>query len=170
MLIDRYRDKVYNTALGMVQSAEDAEDIAQEVFIEVFESIAGFKGDSRLTTWIYRITITKSFDHLRRKKRKKRFAIIRSLFDPLSPADEPADFIHPGVQMENRERAAILFRAIDRLSENQRIAFTLHKVEGLSYLEVAEVMGVTVSSVESLMHRARANLRKMLAEYYRAGQ
>jgi RNA polymerase sigma-70 factor (ECF subfamily) len=79
----------------------------------------------------------------------------------------PPDFHHPGVAMDQKENAAALFKAIDQLPENQKIAFTLHKVEGLSYQEVSEVMKTTVSSVESLMHRAKNNLKKNLEEYYK---
>ena len=68
--------------------------------------------------------------------------------------------------MDNKERAAILFKAIDRLPESQKIAFTLHKVEGLSYQEISDVMKTSVSSVESLMHRAKNNLKKLLEDHY----
>ena len=76
------------------------------------------------------------------------------------------DFHHPGIILDNKEKAAVLFRAIQKLPQNQRIAFTLHKVEGLSYQEISDVMQTTVSSVESLLHRAKSNLRKILADYY----
>ena len=78
----------------------------------------------------------------------------------------PPDFQHPGVKLDKKEDAAILMGAIKKLPENQRIAFTLHKVEGLSYQEVSDVMQASISSVESLMHRAKTNLRKMLEDHY----
>ena len=85
--------------MGIVQNTEDAEDIAQEVFIQVFHSINQFKGDCKLSTWLYRITLTKSLDFLRSKKRKKRFGFMKSLFGPESnePLIEQASFVHPGV-------------------------------------------------------------------------
>jgi len=167
-IVETWQDLVYNTAIGIVQNAEDAEDVAQEVFVQVYESIDGFKGESKLSTWLYRITLSKAMDHLRRKKRKKRFAFVRSLFGENNEATiHPPDFNHPGVLMDNKETAATLFTALSQLPENQRIAFTLHKIEGLSYQEVSEVMGTTVSSVESLMHRAKNNLKKNLENYYR---
>ena len=79
---------------------------------------------------------------------------------------EKPDFNHPGIALDNKERAAVLFKAIDRLPENQKIAFTLHKVEGLSYQEISDVMKTSVSSVESLMHRAKNNLKKLLRDHY----
>lgn len=166
-VVETWKDMVYNTVLGVVQHAEEAEDVTQEVFIQVYESISQFKGDSKLSTWLYRIAVTKSLDHLRKKKRKKRFAFLQSLFgvNEEEVRHDP-EFLHPGVALENKENAKILFQAIDKLPDNQKTAFTLHKLEGLSYQEVAEVMETSVSSVESLMHRAKGNLRKLLEDYY----
>jgi len=167
-LVGSFGDKVHNTVISILQNEEDAEDITQEVFIEVFRSVHGFKGESTLSTWIYRISVMKSFEFLRKKKRKKRFAIVQSLFgmESVLPETDKPHFYHPGVQLENKERAAILFSAIDKLPENQKTAFILHKTEGLSYTEIADIMKTSVSSVESLMFRAKQNLQKLLADYY----
>ena len=166
-IVETWQTMVYNTALGIVQNAEDAEDVAQEVFVQVYESIQAFKGESKFSTWLYRIAITKSMDHIRKKKRKKRFAFIQSLFGfDNEILHDPPDFHHPGITLDNKERSVVLFKAIDKLPENQKIAFTLHKVEGLSYQEVSEIMNTTVSSIESLMHRAKNNLKKNLEQFY----
>jgi RNA polymerase sigma factor (sigma-70 family) len=166
-LVTNYQDLVYNTALGIVQNSEDAEDVAQEVFIQVYRSIDQFKGDARLSTWIYRITTTKALDHIRSRKRKKRFAFITSLFGPNDEiVHEPVDFQHPGVALDRKEQAALLFQMINQLPENQKVAFTLHKTEELSYQEIADVMQLSVSAVESLLFRARQNLRKLLEKHY----
>ena len=148
----------------MLKNSTDAEDVAQEVFIEVYRSVHRFKGDSTLATWIYRITINKCLEKIRHSKRKKRAAQTRSVDE--TPWNEPADFNHPGVVLENRERARILFSAIEKLPDNQKTAFILHKTEGLSYKEISAVMKSSVSSVESLMFRAKQNLQKYLREYY----
>lgn len=164
-LVDRFRDSVYNTALGLLQHNEDAEDIAQEVFIQVYRSIRQFKGDSLLSTWIYRITVTKSLDHLRSRKRKKRFGFVFSIFgDNDVRSVEPGDFNHPGIIQEKKEDAAILFRMVDQLPVNQRTAFILNKVEDLSYREIADILRTTESAVDSLLQRARQNLRKKLSQ------
>ena len=164
-LVKNYQDRVYNTAIGIVQNAEDAEDVAQEVFIQVFRSIHSFKAESKLSTWIYRITTTRSLDLLRNRKSKKRFGFIQRLFgDSNETLYELPDFNHPGVAMDRKENAALLFKAIDQLPENQKIAFTLHKLEDLSYQEISEIMQTSVAAVESMMHRAKQNLRKILTE------
>ena len=167
-LVEEWQDMVFNTALGIVQNPEDADDITQEVFVQVYQSVSSFKGESKLSTWIYRITISKSLDHVKKKKRKKRFAFVQSLFgNKEEEAIHPVEFDHPGVQLENKERAVELFRALKELPEKQQIAFSLHKLEGLSYKEIAEIMDTSLFAVESLMGRAKTNLKKYLEKYYR---
>ena len=162
-LVDNYQDRVFNTAIGIVQNAEDAEDVAQEVFIQVYRSIHSFKGESKLSTWLYRIVTTRSLDLLRSRKSKKRFGFIQRMFgDGNEPLYEIPNFNHPGVALDKKENAAKLFKAIAQLPDNQKTAFTLHKLEDLSYQEISDVMQTSVAAVESLMHRAKQNLRKML--------
>ena len=165
-IVEQWKDMVYNTILGIVQNETEAEDLAQDVFIKVFEKISTFKGDSKFSTWLYRIATTTALDHLRSKKRKKRFGFLQSLGGSGDEKESVPDFHHPGVSLDNKERAAVLFKAIEALPENQKTAYTLHKLEGLSYRDVSEVLNTTVSAVESLMSRANQNLRKQLEDYY----
>ncbi|HMU09835.1 MAG TPA: RNA polymerase sigma factor [Ferruginibacter sp.] len=166
-LVDQWQHMVYNTALSMVQNEDDADDITQEVFIQVYQSVSSFKGESKFSTWLYRITVSKALDHEKRKKRKKRFAFVQNLFG--NEEEEPvlpAEFNHPGVQLEKKERAAELFNALNQIPDQQRIAFTLHKLEGQSHQEVADIMNTTLYAVESLIARAKMNLKKVLNSYY----
>lgn len=166
-LVDDYQAMVYNTALGIVQNEDDADDITQEVFIQVFRSVSSFKGDSKFSTWLYRIAIGKALDHEKKKKRKKRFGFVQGLFGGHEEVDiQMAEFDHPGIKMEKKERASELFNALKQIPDKQRTAFTLHKLEGQSYQEVAAIMNTTLYAVESLMGRAKANLRKELKKYY----
>lgn len=165
-IVEQWQDMVYNTILGIVQNETEAEDLAQDVFIKVFEKISSFKGDSKFSTWLYRIATTTALDHLRSKKRKKRFGFLQSISGDGGESVQVPDFHHPGVNLDNKERAAVLFKAIEALPENQKAAYTLHKLEGLSYRDVSEVLNTTVSAVESLMSRANQNLRKELETYY----
>lgn len=166
-LVETRQNLVYNTCLGFLQNQQDAEDITQDVFIKVFESIQQFKGESALSTWIYRVTVTTSLEFLRRKKRKKRAGFLTPIFGIGNEQQvEIPDFHHPGIQLDNREKAAILFKAIRQLPENQQIAFILNKVEGLSYQEVTQVMEMSLSAVESLLHRAKTNLKEILKNFY----
>lgn len=167
LLVETWQHMVFNTVLSIVQDTEEAEDLSQEVFIQVYQSIHAFRGEAKLSTWIYRIAVTKALDAERKKKTKKRFANIKARIGIGAPAEEPAHFHHPGVQMDNKELASLLFKALKKLPENQRVAFVLIKTEGQSYQEVADIMNLTVKSVEALMHRAKENLRNHLQEYYK---
>lgn len=169
-LLEEFQHKVFNTCLSFVPNREDAEDIAQEVFVEVYNSVQKFKGNSKLSTWIYRISVNKSLEFIRKKNTKKRFAFLQSIGGNDIPMDKSSYFTvfdHPGIQLENKERSEILFNAINKLPEAQRIVFTLHKVDGMSYKEVSEITEKSTSSIESLLFRAKKNLQKILTNYYK---
>lgn len=169
-LLDEYEQRVFHTCLSFVPNKEDAEDVAQEVFVEVFRSIHKFKGNSKLSTWIYRISTNKSLEFIRKKNTKKRFAFMQSIFGNEIPLDKTSYFTemnHPGIVLENKEKSETIFKAINKLPEAQRIVFTLHKVDGLSYKEVSEIIEKSISSVESLMFRAKKNLQQILANFYK---
>ena len=122
-----------------------------------------------MSTWIYRITVNKSLDFLKARQAKKRSGFVVSLFGSKTDDDRPLDvpdFAHPGVQMEQKEAATALFKAINQLPEQQKVAFTLSKVEGLSYQEIADVLETSIPSVESLLFRAKQNLQKLLKDFY----
>ncbi len=170
-LVETYQSRVYNTVLAIVRQPEEAEDLAQEVFVQVFESIQTFGGEGKLTAWIYRIATTKALEAYRKRHARKRWAFFTSLFtsddgEGVEDRLHPVDVVHPGIKLENKERAAVLFAAIDRLPDKQKIAFTLHHLEGLSYQETTDVMQMSLSAVESLLFRAKANLQKWLRTYY----
>jgi RNA polymerase sigma factor (sigma-70 family) len=153
--------------LAIVQDTAEAEDVSQEVFVEVYESVGSFRGTAVISTWLYRIATQKALEQLRRRKAQKRFAFLTSLFgNENEVVHHPPNFVHPGVLLEQQERAGVLFGHINRLPDNQKVAFTLCHVESLSHREIAEVMGVSVGAVESLLHRAKQQLRKSLATYY----
>ena len=167
VLVEKFKDRVYNLSFNYLHNTGDAEDLTQEVFIEVYRSVKKFNERAELGTWIYRITINKALEMLRRNKTQKRWGFLHSLF---GNEDKYGDYyredVHPGVSLENKERSQILYKHLDRLPDKQRTVFTLHKMEGKSYSEIAEIMQTTISSVESLMHRAKVNLRKWLGNYY----
>jgi RNA polymerase sigma factor (sigma-70 family) len=165
-LVETWQHMVYNTVLGIVQDMQEAEDVAQEVFIQVYQSVKDFRGEAKLSTWLYRVAVTKALDAERKKKSKKRSANLRSWIGLGEKQEEPVHFYHPGVVLDNKERAAFLFRAMQKLPDNQRIAFTLIKTEGLGYDETAEIMNISIKAVEALMHRAKDNLKKNLQQYY----
>ena len=168
ILVETHKNRVFNTILAIVQNLEEAEDIAQEVFMEVYQSVGKFRGESKISTWLYRIATTKALEEIRKKKTTKRFAFFTSLFgEGYEILHESVDFIHPGIILEQQENAKFLFKAINQLPDNQKIAYTLCNIEGLSYQEITEVMQISLSSVESLLFRAKTNLRKSLSDFYK---
>ena len=167
-LYGRYSVKAYNTIISYTQNVEDAEEVLQDVFINVYASASKFQFNSSVSTWIYRISVNKSLDFLRKKNSNKRKGFFTSLYhkDSNEIKFDTPDFVHPGVKLENKENAAFLFKVIDTLPDNQKTAFILTNVEGLSQQETAEIMKVSRKAVESLVQRAKANLRKGLEEYF----
>ncbi|UXP33954.1 RNA polymerase sigma factor [Reichenbachiella agarivorans] len=161
VLFDTYAKMVYNTCLNFLQVQEDAEEVTQDVFMEINAQIHHFEGKSSLKTWIYRIACNKSLEHLRKAKRKKRFAFFVSVDDHEVQGDLLID--HPGIEAENLDKATLIQKELHGLAENQRTAFTLYHMEGLTYKEISEIMDLSLSSVESLMFRAKTNLKKKLS-------
>lgn len=169
-LLDNYQQKVFGTCISFVPNKEDAEDIAQEVFLEVFKSISKFKGDSKLSTWIYKIATNKCLEFIRKKNTKKRFAFMQTILGNEIPLDKASYFTevnHPGILLENKEKLTTIFKAINTLPESQRVVFTLAKVDDKSYQEIVEITGKSLSSVESLMFRAKKNLQEKLTIFYK---
>ena len=169
-LLDDFQQKVFATCISFVPNKEDAEDIAQDVFVEVFRSIHKFKGQSKLSTWIYRITTNKCLEFIRQRNSKKRFGFFQAIMGNSIPIDKTTYFTemnHPGIILENKETSETLFYAINQLPEAQKVVFTLHKIEGKSYQEISDIIEKSVSSVESLMFRAKKNLQQLLENFYK---
>jgi RNA polymerase sigma-70 factor, ECF subfamily len=168
-LVMLYHTMVINTCFGFLHNKEDAEDVAQEVFMDVFRSLTTFRFQSKLSTWIYRIAINKSINYLRKTKVRQTLKSLEPAYKENDPAFQvptlPSDL--PTEILDNQEMAYILHNAIDSLPENQRSAFVLHKYEDLAYKEISEIMGMSLSAVESLIHRAKLNLQKKLISYYK---
>ena len=167
-LTSAYAQKIYASCMQMLRNTEDAEDLVQEVFVSIYLSLDSFEGKSKLSTWIYAITHNKAKEFIRNKTRQKRSGTL-TILDEYSEglSSHTINFNHPGVQLEDKEKAAVLFEAIDSLAENQARAYRLAKIEGYSYSEIADIMELSVSSIESLLFRANKRLRVILAGFYR---
>jgi len=157
-LYQSYAELVYNTALSYVQSIPDAEEVTQDVFIKVYRSIKNFKEDSKLSTWIYRITVNTALNKIKSKK--------KILFLGLDQVREQSSFVHPGVVMEQEEDAKLLYRTIQILPDSQKTCFILSYIEELPRKEVADIMNLSLKAVESLLQRAKKNLQKNLIKHY----
>ncbi|OJJ19371.1 RNA polymerase subunit sigma-70 [marine bacterium AO1-C] len=158
-LYEMFSEKVYNVAISYVKNETDAEEITQDVFVRIYQNAHKFKGDAAVSTWIYRITVNVSLNFLKKRKRT-------SLFKLGNQTIEQPDFEHPGVLLENQEKAKLLFKVIDTLADAQKTAFILSFVEELPRQEVANIMEVSLKAVESLLQRAKKNLRNKLEKLY----
>jgi len=157
---------VYNVALNYLQNIEDAEEITQDVFLKVYQSMDTFNQKSTIKTWIYRITINQCLDYLKQKNSKKRFFVFGKKSQNEYEYMNTATFEHPGIVLEKKQEAAILFSVINTLTENQKTAFVLSKIDGLSNGEISEIMELSISSVESLLFRAKGALQIKLSEKF----
>ena len=156
---------VYNVVLSYVHNNEDAEEVVQDTLLAALKGIDRFKNESSLKTWVYSIAINKSKDVLKYKSRKKRIGHVISISrneDSTLQDIQPVNFTHPGVELESKEKMDILFTAINQLPENQKQAIILARLDQMPMKQIAEVMGTTVKAVESMLSRARANLRSYL--------
>lgn len=165
-LYHEHKTLVFNVALNYLQNIEDAEEITQDVFVKIHNSLNSFNQESSYKTWIYRITINQCLDFIKHKNSQKRFFIFGKKSQNEQDYINTATFEHPGILMENKEEAAILFEVINTLTENQKTAFLLSKLDGLSNPEISEIMELSISSVESLVFRARASLQQKLADKF----
>lgn len=169
-LVSNYQRKVFLTCMGFLHNREDAEDITQDVFIEVYRSVNNFRGESKLSTWIYRIAVTRSLNFIRDNKKRKwynQFEISSKEKSMEVNSKQSVNTDNPEFFIENSQRAALLYKIINGLPQNQKIAFTLSKYDDLSYQEIADIMNQSLSSVESLIHRAKLNLQKKLFDCYK---
>lgn len=170
-LISKYQDLVLNTCFKVLQSREDAEDIAQEVFIETYRSAARLRYEDDISFWLYRISLNKSINYLKRSQNVlfRSLMQIEALFrhDHAGSTNlEPHSDDHPGDRLEAAERDEIVRKAVATLPANQQKAFILFYYEELSYKEISSVLGMSVSSVESLLFRARENVKRRCCPYH----
>ncbi|MFM9988037.1 RNA polymerase sigma factor [Flavobacterium sp.] len=165
-IYNEHKVLVYNVALNYLQNTEDAEEVTQDVFVQVHESLHQFNEKSSLKTWIYRITINKSLNFIKHKASKKHFFVFGRKSNNEVEIRNLSNFEHPGILLENKEKSAVLFSVINELTENQKTAFILSKLDGLSNPEISDIMQLSISSVESLIFRAKTSLKEKLSKKF----
>jgi RNA polymerase sigma-70 factor, ECF subfamily len=154
-LVQRHKEKVRNIIYTTVGGSNAVDDIAQDVFITVYKNLRRFRFEAQFTTWLYRITINKCRDHLRKVK-------IRNMFSSLSGQE---DSLKDNFDQEDTYKIELVHKAISRLPEKLRIPLLLKDFEGLSYQEIAESIECEVGTVKSRIFRAREGLRNILRPY-----
>lgn len=166
-LVSRYQNRLYNSAMRLVDSPEDAADVVQDAFLNAYQSLHSFKGDAEFFTWMYRI----AFNVAITLKRKKKSTLSLNAIEPGrngKPGDfahEPVDtseYVKPGVALERTEEEKLLHAALGRLSSEHRDVLVMKDIDGLKYEEIADVLKVPIGTIRSRLHRARFELRELL--------
>jgi RNA polymerase sigma-70 factor (ECF subfamily) len=165
-LVERYQPMVFRTCMGFLHHKDDSDDLTQDVFIQVYQTLSGFKGEASFSTWIYRIAVNASLNKIR--KSSKNFVLQR--FGTMFGGEKSNEYSFPISDNENPENILIMNehrewvqKALNTLPENQRTAIVLSKYDDLSQKEIAAIMNTTEGAVEALIQRAKANLRDKLS-------
>jgi len=168
-LVHRYGASIFRLALRITGSPEDAQEVSQDVLLNIVRKIGTFKGESALGSWIYRITANAAYEKLRSRRGKDEISweVLLPSFDADghlldSGRDWTQSAEDPAIQAEVRRR---LKEAVESLPADYRTAFVLHDMEGLSNPEIAEMRGISLPAVKSRVHRSRLFLRQRLQEY-----
>jgi RNA polymerase sigma-70 factor (ECF subfamily) len=168
-LVEHYQRRLVAVMHHLLGNADEAEDMAQEVFLRVYRARKKYRPRAKFSTWLFTIANNLALNVLRSRQRKPVVPLNTRDSGPLGP--RPAEQLvcdradTPGHGMQQQELAAIVRRALDGLSERQRAAVILNKFEDMNYAEIAEVMKLTTKAVKSLLSRARENLRQALKDY-----
>ena len=161
VIVKKYHTMIFRTSIGFVHVQEDAEDLTQEVFINAYQNISKFRGDSEVSTWLYRIAVNTALNFVAQKQRRGflQFGdLLKTFFNKASNS------LNPQQKFEAAEEKETVRKAIDSLSDKQRIALVLTRFDDLPQKEVAKIMGISQRAVEQLLLRAKINLSKKLEQ------
>ena len=164
ILVARHQTSILNLIYRYVGDRTQANDLSQEVFLRVWQAAGNYRPEAKFTTWIYRITVNLCFNELKSARRKRWFQFPRSDADHVSQAEEdfPNRSPSPEDLLLTKERGRQISDALQSLPDNQRLALVLKRYDDLSYQEIAQIIGCSVSAVESLLVRAKRNLQEKL--------
>lgn len=170
-LVNKYRERIWSVVYHLTSNREDAADLTQDVFIKAFKSINRFQGQSAFFTWLYRIAVNTTLNHLQ-KARLRRFFSLEQIRDEEPVAELAAQLVDPAAGADRRaclgELQQKLNEAMQKLSIKHRTVVTLFEIDGLSHEEIAEITGTSIGTVRSRLHYAKELLKSDLSEYLRA--
>ena len=165
-LVTRYQGRLYNAAIRLVDTPEDAADVVQDAFLNAFQSLRSFKGDAEFFTWMYRIAFNVAVTLKRRKKATVSLnALERGEPGRNGKSHEPVDaseYVKPGLALERSEEEKLLYEALGRLSSEHRDVLVMKDIDGLKYEEIADLLKIPIGTVRSRLNRARFELRGLL--------
>ena len=159
LLVDRYKDLVFTLALRMMKHREEAEEVAQDSFIKAYRSLEKFKGDSKFSTWMYRVTYNTCLDRLKKNKRKQNTVAIDEFTEhKVKTIDNALD------KIEKEERQTAIRQCLDQLSSEDNYLLTLYYFDELSLDEIAKIIGLKPNNVKVKLHRSRKRLATVLRQ------
>lgn len=168
-LVCRYQDRLYNTVYRVVGNSEDAHDVVQDAFLNAYQSLSSFKGDSLFFTWIYRIAINTAISFKRKQKHTVSIDATHDHGRPIDPLDS-SQFSQPAFPLEQAEEEALVQMALNRLSPEHRAVLVMKDLEGQKYESMALILQVPIGTIRSRLHRARLELREIFEkEFNRQG-
>ena len=163
-LYHKYVRKIYNLVYRMVGSAQEAEEVTQEVFYQAYKNLTGFQGRSKFYTWIFRIATNVSLQYVKRQVRHKRDTSFEEVIDAQMPTTGAASGTDPEKEVQSRALYRALDLAVKRLPPNQRAVMILGPIQGHSYEQMAQILGTNEEVIKGRLHRARENIREFLKE------
>ena len=166
VLVERYQNKVVGIAYGVSHNQEDANDIAQDVFVKIYRSLKKFRGDSKFYTWLYRITVNMSIDYMRKKKRRQNVTYLDEVKIETEAPMPNIKKTSPKEKLLLKEMYRKILDAIKTLSDDHRVTLVLREMKDLSYQEIAETMNCSVGTVMSRLFYARKKVREKLKPYF----
>ncbi|MFQ5503581.1 MAG: sigma-70 family RNA polymerase sigma factor [Planctomycetota bacterium] len=164
MLLVRYQERIHKLVFRYTKDPLEAEDVTQEVFLKLYRKLDGFQWDSAFYTWLYRIAVNTAVDYM--GKTRRRPVQLSGDVTELGGRPDGETASSPDAALLRQERAMVTHRILEELPEPYRTVLTLREFEDLSYLEIAEVLGCSLGTVESRLFRARARFRRILEERY----
>jgi len=167
-LVRTYSASLFHVAYRMLGEPAEASDAVQEIFLKVFRNIGGFKGEAALKTWVFRIAFSELLNRLRWWRRRHRFATMSLDEQPNGTGighSVPSPSPTPEQMLQSKEQETAIHQALGRLSKDHRSIIVLRDIEGFSYNEIADVLGVSIGTVKSRLARARSDLKKSLMRY-----
>lgn len=163
LMVRRFRKKIFSIAFGITLDAEESQDIMQEVFLQVYRTIGDFRGDASLATWLHRITVNRSLNWKRRWARRFKWLHVSTDSTDGQPAVEPeSDLPSPEIRVANAQTRRQIDNALKMLPDQARTVFVLREIEGLSYEEIADAIGIKLGTVRSRLFHARKRLKEIL--------
>jgi RNA polymerase sigma-70 factor, ECF subfamily len=165
-LVERYQGRIYNVIYGMVRNRQDAQELAQDAFIKAYKNLPTFRLESKFYTWLCRIAMNQAIDFLRKQKHRKTLSLDENIATRDGSGDVSASHMKddPHRNLESKQTFGRIIEEVEKLPPEQKQAIVLREIDGLSYREISDVMGIPEGTVMSRLYYARKKLQESLKD------